>query len=218
LKRLLTGMAASPWNTRRLRDPVRRASDAGTVELIRRFGVEVASSGDLVQRFYAVWHDAEIAAHRAAADKLHRIKDRAFDGRREPHARPGADHGIRHPATDGGMVRRRGPRQRRRAKRLAGENAGNPHYLPTATRRPGNSRRRPRPARSLGASWTGRARCLRTSRGWGTPEGRFRSGWRGHFAAVRDARDCRESGSFRAASVPIGTCAGGKSIVCRLQS
>ena len=34
---------------------------------------------DLVQRFAAVWHDAEILTHHAASVKLYRIKDRAFD-------------------------------------------------------------------------------------------------------------------------------------------
>src|SRR5439155_8328872 len=52
--------------------------DAGTVERIRDYGVEVVSSGDLVQRFSAVWHDAEIASHVEASEKLYRIKDQAF--------------------------------------------------------------------------------------------------------------------------------------------
>ena len=33
--------------------------DAGTIELIRRCGVDVVSSGDLVQRFSAVWNAAK---------------------------------------------------------------------------------------------------------------------------------------------------------------
>lgn len=37
--------------------------DAGTVEAVRALGVDVVSSGDLVQRFEAVWNDAAI--HRA---------------------------------------------------------------------------------------------------------------------------------------------------------
>src|SRR5215470_13297832 len=45
--------------------------DAGTVERIRGYGVEVVSSGDLVQRFSAVWRDAEIASHIEASEKLH---------------------------------------------------------------------------------------------------------------------------------------------------
>jgi Xaa-Pro aminopeptidase len=53
--------------------------DAGTIELVRAAGAEVVSSGDLIQRFSAVWSDAAIATHRAASEKLYRVKDRAFD-------------------------------------------------------------------------------------------------------------------------------------------
>jgi Xaa-Pro aminopeptidase len=41
--------------------------DAGTVELVKSFGVEVVSSGDLVQQFEATWDDEQIAMHLAAA-------------------------------------------------------------------------------------------------------------------------------------------------------
>ncbi|WP_010588464.1 M24 family metallopeptidase [Schlesneria paludicola] len=37
--------------------------DAGTVELVRRSGVEVVSSGDLIQMFEAVWDDAQWTMH-----------------------------------------------------------------------------------------------------------------------------------------------------------
>ena len=40
---------------------------------------EVLSSGDLVQRFSAIWSDEEIATHVSASASLYRIKDRAFD-------------------------------------------------------------------------------------------------------------------------------------------
>ena len=53
--------------------------DAGTVEAVRNLGVEVVSSGDLVQRFEAVWIREALATHRAASERLYRIKDRAFD-------------------------------------------------------------------------------------------------------------------------------------------
>ena len=53
--------------------------DAGTVDLLRRLGHTVVSSGDLVQRFEAAWDDAAIATHQAASESLHRIKDRTFD-------------------------------------------------------------------------------------------------------------------------------------------
>jgi Xaa-Pro aminopeptidase len=52
--------------------------DAGTVELVRSCGVEVASSGDLVGRFEAAWDAGAIATHQRASESLHRIKDQAF--------------------------------------------------------------------------------------------------------------------------------------------
>src|SRR5947207_4027329 len=53
--------------------------DAGTVELVRQAGVDVVSSGDLVQRFSTIWDADAIATHRDASEKLHRVKDRAFE-------------------------------------------------------------------------------------------------------------------------------------------
>lgn len=40
--------------------------DAGTVELVKGCGVEVGSSGDLIQRFEASWDDEQWAMHREA--------------------------------------------------------------------------------------------------------------------------------------------------------
>jgi Xaa-Pro aminopeptidase len=48
--------------------------DAGTVELARSCGVDVVSSGDLVQQFEATWDDEQMAMHREAA----RHTDSAF--------------------------------------------------------------------------------------------------------------------------------------------
>jgi len=53
--------------------------DAGTVEAVRELGIDVVSSGDLVQRFEAIWSNEALEAHRAAGERLYRIKDRAFD-------------------------------------------------------------------------------------------------------------------------------------------
>jgi Xaa-Pro dipeptidase len=53
--------------------------DAGTAEVIRSRGIEIVSSGDLVQRFEAAWSPAQLATHRRASEALYRIKDRAFD-------------------------------------------------------------------------------------------------------------------------------------------
>ena len=52
--------------------------DAGTVEFLRRIGMRIISSGDLVGRFEAAWGAEAQASHRAASDKLYRIKDQAF--------------------------------------------------------------------------------------------------------------------------------------------
>lgn len=48
--------------------------DAGTVELVRSFGAEVASSGNLVQLFEAVWTDEQWDLHQQAG----RFTDAAF--------------------------------------------------------------------------------------------------------------------------------------------
>src|SRR5215470_17495845 len=52
--------------------------DAGTVELVRQLGAEVVSSGDLVQRFAAVWDAAAVDTHKRASEKLYRVKEQAF--------------------------------------------------------------------------------------------------------------------------------------------
>ena len=52
--------------------------DAGTIELIRSFGVDVVSAADLVQRFEAVWTDAQLESHQYAVTALRRIVDEAF--------------------------------------------------------------------------------------------------------------------------------------------
>jgi Xaa-Pro aminopeptidase len=52
--------------------------DAGTLELVRRSGVEVVSSGELVQRFLCRWDDAQVESHRRAAEAIDAAKDAAF--------------------------------------------------------------------------------------------------------------------------------------------
>lgn len=53
--------------------------DAGTVELIRSFDVEVVSSANLVQLFEARVDEKGVALHREAGEKVQKIKDRAFE-------------------------------------------------------------------------------------------------------------------------------------------
>jgi Xaa-Pro dipeptidase len=109
--------------------------DAGTIELVRRFGVDVVSSGDLVQRFATVWDAAAIETHRRASDALYRVKDRAFDAvaRRLAAGTPTTEYDIQQLMAgwfrDEGLVSDSLP--------IVGvaENAGNPHYMPTAEHR-----------------------------------------------------------------------------------
>jgi Xaa-Pro aminopeptidase len=58
--------------------------DAGTVELVRSFGKEIVSSGDLVARFEAAWSEEQIASHFAARDAIDAIVPECFQeiGRR----------------------------------------------------------------------------------------------------------------------------------------
>lgn len=106
--------------------------DAGTIELVRSLGAEVVSSGDLIQQFEAHWSDAAIATHRVAAEKLHRIKDQAFAevARRIRDGVPTTEYDIQQKMagwfTDEGLIAESAPNV------SAQENAGNPHYLPTA--------------------------------------------------------------------------------------
>lgn len=52
--------------------------DAGTVELIRSFGKDIVSSGDLVAKFEAAWSEEQIASHFAARDSIDAIIPEAF--------------------------------------------------------------------------------------------------------------------------------------------
>ena len=108
--------------------------DAGTIEVVRQLGLEVVSSGDLVQKFEAIWSDEALATHRAASECLYRIKDRAFAFVRETrrNARPLTELDVQRQmvgwfdseglVTDGPPVV------------AAQENAGDPHYGPSEKR------------------------------------------------------------------------------------
>lgn len=52
--------------------------DAGTIELIRSFGVEIVSSANLVQQFESAWGDEQLAMHEEAARGLYDIVKDAF--------------------------------------------------------------------------------------------------------------------------------------------
>jgi Xaa-Pro aminopeptidase len=114
--------------------------DAGTIELIRRSGgdgLEIVSSGDLIQRFSAIWHDEQIATHREASEKLHRIKDRAFDAIARRVRERGTTNEYEIQQLMAGWFADERLATDSPPNISVNENAGNPHYLPTAdTSRP----------------------------------------------------------------------------------
>jgi Xaa-Pro aminopeptidase len=52
--------------------------DAGTLELVRTYGVEVVSSAELVQLFLCRWDDAQVESHARALAAIDAAKDAAF--------------------------------------------------------------------------------------------------------------------------------------------
>jgi Xaa-Pro dipeptidase len=135
LKAVLGGLARiameySPGNN----IPYISRVDAGTVEAVRDAGPDVASSGDLVQRFEAIWSDEALQTHVAASERLYRIKDRAFDfvrgARREGRPLTELDVQRRMSAwfDEEGLITDSPPVV------AAQENAGDPHYGPSETK------------------------------------------------------------------------------------
>ena len=103
--------------------------DAGTVEAIRDLGVEVVSSGDLVQRFEAIWTDAVYQTHVAASDRLYQVKDRTFEliGEKTRNGAAITEFEVQQRMIawfeELGLVKDQ-------PNVSAQENAGNPHYVP----------------------------------------------------------------------------------------
>jgi len=106
--------------------------DAGTLEMVRARGVDVVSSGDLVQQFEAAWTDEQLATHRTASASLYRIKDRAFAAASDALARGRSmtEYDLQQQMmqwfAEEGLVTDSAPVV------AVGANAGNPHYLPMA--------------------------------------------------------------------------------------
>jgi len=108
--------------------------DAGTAEAVRARGVEILSSGDLVQEFEAAWTPAQLASHRAASAALYRIKDRAFESAAAA-VRAGrrlSEYELQQQMVawfdEEGLISDSAPVV------AVDANAGNPHYLPSSTR------------------------------------------------------------------------------------
>ncbi|HZI79656.1 MAG TPA: M24 family metallopeptidase [Vicinamibacterales bacterium] len=105
--------------------------DAGTAEAVRARGVDIVSSGDLVQAFEAVWTPEQLETHRVASEALYRIKDKAFAAA-AAGVRAGApltEYQLQQQMVawfaEEGLVSDSAPVV------AVGPHAGDPHYLPT---------------------------------------------------------------------------------------
>ncbi len=189
LRQILTGCAivAMEYSPRAAIPYVSRV-DAGTIELIHDCGASVVSSGDLVQQFEALWPLDGLETHRAASERLYRIKDRAFDfiaarlRDREPTTEFDVQSAMMSWFDEEGLVTDAAPIV------ATQENAGDPHYQPTAAS-----------ARSIGANevvlldlWGKLARpsAVYADISWmGFTGPAIPAPVEAAFAAVRDARD-----------------------------
>ncbi len=106
--------------------------DAGTVELVRKAGVEVVSSANLIQRFEARWTEANLAMHLEAARKVDEARRAAFTRVGEA-LRAGeritefaVKQFVRERFAEAGLVTDHGPIV------AVNDNASNPHYEPEA--------------------------------------------------------------------------------------
>ncbi|MCL4795546.1 MAG: M24 family metallopeptidase [Bryobacteraceae bacterium] len=105
--------------------------DAGTVELVRTCGVDVASSANLVQLFEARWSEAALASHREAQKRIDAIRYAAFDlaGEAVRAGREITEYKVQQFILDqfrlNGMTTGHGPIV------AVNANASNPHYEPS---------------------------------------------------------------------------------------
>lgn len=135
LARLLTGMkrVALEYSPRNAIPYISRV-DAGTVEAVRAQGIEVVSSGDLVQRFEATWSDEQWQMHLAAEKQTTAAYDHAWKLIAKMVAEKGSVHeldaqqAILRFFAENGLVTDHPPIV------AVGPHSGDPHYEP----RPGD--------------------------------------------------------------------------------
>ena len=158
---------------------------AGVIEMVRAAGATVASSADLVTRFYAVWNPEQLASHQRAAETIARIAHEAMAlaGERSKTGSPMKEYELHRwildefakesLETDHGPIVAIGP------------NAANAHYEPTA----GESAPIDRGAILLIDLWAREPGGVYADQTWmgslGEPDEKSLKVWE----AIRDARD-----------------------------
>lgn len=102
----------------------------GVVELVRKQGVEVVSSGDLVSHFHSRWSDRGLELHWTAARVVREIAIGAF--RRAAEAAGGSDPLAERPLMDWirERLREEGLTSQEDCIVAVGRNAADPHYQP----------------------------------------------------------------------------------------
>ena len=123
-------MQYSPFNA----IPYISRVDAGTVELVRSFGIEVVSSADMVQVFEAVWTGKQLDSHLYAAKHLREIVDEAFAevARRMREGVPTDEYAIQEFIWS--EFSRRGLMSSDRPIVGVNANSADPHYVPESDR------------------------------------------------------------------------------------
>lgn len=125
-KPLRVAMQYSPMND----IPYISRVDAGTIELIRSFGVEPVTSAELVQQFEAVLTPEQKQSHVEASDKMHRVLLEAFA---EIGRNIRADKAMTEYDIQQFIARRLEEEGMERESGIVAVNANtaNPHYFPT---------------------------------------------------------------------------------------
>lgn len=105
--------------------------DAGTVELVRSLGVEVASSANLVQFFESRWSEQQLEYHLEAGRRIDRIRAAAFAriGARQRADERVTEFEIQQFILD--QFRQQGLTTDHGPDVAVNANASNPHYNPT---------------------------------------------------------------------------------------
>jgi Xaa-Pro aminopeptidase len=125
-KKLRVAMQYSPMND----IPYISRVDAGTIELIRSFGVDIVTSAELVQQFEAVLTPEQKQSHVEASDKMHRVLLEAFA---EIGRNIRADKAMTEYDIQQFIARRLEEEGMERESGIVAVNANtaNPHYFPT---------------------------------------------------------------------------------------